>query len=301
MLPDLPRLRIKQDFVQLSSKHPVRIHDVGLQPDFPLHDHEFAELCLVWSGQGRHLTDEGGRRLVPGSIIVVMPGQVHAFTRTNKLCLTNIYYLSEWMLGDLRGFSDSGSVLPLFFHESIFRRPAWSAIPHFVLTEKDRHGCRTDLDEIQLELQRPQPSHFYLRAVFSRFLYRLSRSFDRSSPFLPWNIPLEIRRVLEEIENTLIQARSFSLAETARLLGYSERHTARKFRQHLGSSIGSHYQRRRIQTACRLLLDPSRSITEVAHELAFSDGAHFTRSFREEKNMSPRDYRRIFSPKEKRS
>ena len=43
-----------------------------------------------------------------------------------------------------------------------------------------------------------------------------------------------------------------------------------------------------------LLLDDRRSITQIAHEMGFADGAHFSRSFREEKGQSPRDYRKTF-------
>ncbi len=64
-------------------------------------------------------------------MIVVMPGQVHAFRETRSLRITNVYYLSEWMMGDFRHFSDGGSVFPLFLYESIFRRPAWLQIPQY--------------------------------------------------------------------------------------------------------------------------------------------------------------------------
>ena len=86
------------------------------------------------------------------------------------------------------------------------------------------------------------------------------------------------------------------LMQVAREAGISLRHAARLFRAHVGTSLGRHYQRRRVLLACNLLVDPVRTVTEVAHELGYADGPHFTRCFRSEKGITPRRYREIYLP-----
>lgn len=288
-----PRLHIGQDLVMLSAKHPIRIHSGLAQPDYPPHDHEFAEICIVLSGSGLHVTGEGERPLKMGNMIVVMPGQVHAFRGTRGLRITNIYYLSEWMMGDFRHFSDGGSVFPLFLYESIFRRPAWLQVPQYSLNPEELDTARRELTELEEELGHDEPSQFFLRATFSRFLYRAAKAFDRSAGLPKWQLPSDVRHLLDGMEDALSKRAAFSLPEILKEIRLSERHASRRFRAAVGSGLWEYYQRRRIQIACHLLLDAGRSVTQIAHEMGFADGAHFSRSFRAAKGQSPREYRKI--------
>ncbi len=294
MPPLRPAFRISQNEVRLSSREPVRIQEIGAQSDYPPHDHEFAELCLVWSGRGWNRTAEGRVPLRAGSMIVMMPGQVHAFEGNVHLKVSNIYYLSEWLLGDLRAFSDGGAILPLFLFQSIFQRPAWNEVPLFQLKRDELAMCRRDLDDLQEELDRARPAPFYLRATFLRFLYRCARAFERAGAHPPWAVPTGVRRLLDGIEVVLGERRVFGLAQVAREARLSPRHAARLFQTHVGTSLGRHYRRRRTHLACNLLVDSARTVTEVAHELGYADGPHFTRCFHAEQGMTPSRYRKIY-------
>ena len=289
-----PRYRISQEDVRLSSRRPIRVQEVVPQPDCPPHDHEFAELCVVWSGRGWHRTAEGLRPLRAGSMIVMMPGQVHAFEKNRRMISSNLYYLSEWLLGDLRTISDGGSIMPLFLFESLFRRPAWKEVPLFQLDAGELAAARRDLDDLRKEQEQPAPSAFYLRATFLRLLYRCARAFEREGAHPARLVSAEAQRLLDAIESTLGERRPFGLARIAGEAGLSPRHAGRLFHASVGTSLGRHYQRRRVHLACNLLVDPARTITEVAHELGYADGPHFTRCFRAEKGVSPRAYRKTY-------
>jgi len=63
------------------------------------------------------------------------------------------------------------------------------------------------------------------------------------------------------------------------------------FRQELGITPITYIRRYRIRQACDLLQNSEKSITQVALAVGFSDGAHFTRTFQREMNMTPRAYR----------
>jgi AraC-like DNA-binding protein len=289
-----PAFRVSQEQVCLSARRPIRVQEVLPQPDFPPHDHEFAELCIIWSGTGWHRTPEGRVPLRKGSMIVMMPGQIHAFEGNRRLESTNIYYLSEWLLGDLRAFADGGAVLPLFFFQSLLGRTARQSVPVFALETEELDAMRRDLDDLRRELTGQTPAPFYLRATFLRFLFRSARAFERAESRPSWTVPGPIRRLLDEIEVILSERRAFDLESVARAAGLSSRHAARLFSAHVGMSLGRHYQCRRIQLACNLLVDPSRNVTTVAHELGFADGPHFTRCFRAAKGVTPQTYRRVY-------
>lgn len=294
-MPNLvPRFRISQEQVRLESRRPVRVQPDIRQVDYPPHDHEFAEISIVWSGRGWHRTREGLQPLQAGSMIVMMPGQVHAFEKTRGLISTNVYYLSEWLLGDLRGYADGGRLLPLFLFQSLFKRPAWQEVPLFQLSSEDQEASRRDLADLHRELSLPEPSAFYLRTTFLRFLYRSARAFGTSGSVADWAVPAEVQRLLDEVEVALAERRALSMEQAVRRAGLSRRHASRKFKEHIGMSLARYYQRRRIHVACALLLDPARSVTSVAYELGFADGAHFTRSFHAEMGVSPRGYQQTY-------
>jgi AraC-like DNA-binding protein len=81
-----------------------------------------------------------------------------------------------------------------------------------------------------------------------------------------------------------------TLAELARLLNLSsrtlDRHLAREGSRYLEIS-----KRIRHEKACALLAS-GQSITQIAYDLGYKDGANFTRAFRREAGVSPSDYRR---------
>ena len=290
-----PLFRISQDYVQLSARRPVRLKD-QTQGDYGAHDHEFAELCIIWGGTGLHITSDGARPLQRGSMIVMMPGQVHAFDQTRNMVTTNIYYLSEWLVENTRFFADSGAIIPLFLAECLYRQPTWQQrVPQFELNTRELRGVRRDLLELMAELEQPSPSLFFLRATFFRLLYRFAKAFERTPDHAAIQTPpTDVERLLSSVEIALSQRREFSVDDAAHDAGISRRHASRRFRQHVGMSLARYYQRRRIHLACNLLLDSAHSVTDVAHELNFSDGAHFCRAFAAERGMSPREFRKVF-------
>jgi AraC-like DNA-binding protein len=80
-------------------------------------------------------------------------------------------------------------------------------------------------------------------------------------------------------------------------LGMSVRYLHMLFRS-AGTSPFRWIQEQRLDTAARLLADPShagRSVTDIAFTIGFTDGAHFSRTFRSRFGAPPRDYRREHS------
>lgn len=74
-------------------------------------------------------------------------------------------------------------------------------------------------------------------------------------------------------------------------LKVSTRQLERLFSDTLAASPASAYRRMRLRYARRLLETTSKSVTEIAVEAGFCDGAHFARQFRGQFGLSPRDAR----------
>ncbi|HYL23059.1 MAG TPA: AraC family transcriptional regulator [Burkholderiales bacterium] len=87
-------------------------------------------------------------------------------------------------------------------------------------------------------------------------------------------------------------AEPVGLEHAAREAGLSPFHFLRVFARVLGVTPHQYVLRLRLREAARLLLDASRSITDIALDCGFADLSNFVRTFRRAAGVSPREFRR---------
>ena len=63
------------------------------------------------------------------------------------------------------------------------------------------------------------------------------------------------------------------------------------FQRVMGQTVANYHQRMRCESAARLLATSAKPVTEIAHELGFSNSQFFARSFRRYTGFSPSVYR----------
>jgi AraC family transcriptional regulator len=104
--------------------------------------------------------------------------------------------------------------------------------------------------------------------------------------------PAWLGRVREMIDSS-DPRKTVSMARLHELVRIHPVHLTRQFKRHFGCTIRDYMQYRRIRAAAALVADGSLSLTEVAHQCAFADQAHFCRSFRSLAKLTARDYRTL--------
>ncbi|EIP97948.1 transcriptional regulator containing an amidase domain and an AraC-type DNA-binding HTH domain [Opitutaceae bacterium TAV1] len=291
--PLSPRKTIRQDSVQLSHRRPVRIHPFSNHGDYPLHDHEFYEICLILRGRAEHLSDDGVCPLRRGSVVIMPPGRVHGLRKPAGLNGVNIYYLAPWLLGDPMLLRQRPLAL-LFLGKTLFpagtvRTPILFEVSSPALTRLERM-----MEEITAEYAHPFASLFSVRLLFLRFLHELSREYEirHGGSGIPFHE--EVWAAILLIEQCVQQNRRFRVSDLARQIGCSAGHLHRLFCGATGAGPMEYFQARRMQHAARLVLDPELNLTEVAYQVGCADSAHFSRCFRRHMGMTPRDYKRNF-------
>lgn len=286
---------ISQKKVLISAARPVRIQELPAQRDIGDHDHDYHEIFVVMSGKVWHRTETDAGWLSKGSVAVVPPGKTHAFERTENFSLINIYYLAEWLLSDFRSIWEQEGLMPLFFGTNLFSKPLLAGIPVFELSSVELKLCAGELKTMLGELARKKPSTLFLKSSLLKVLIFLSRAFLRRHSAHPdGSFRKEFWLVLDQVERVLDEGKMLSVKEVAVKCGFSEDHLTRVFKEEGGLPIMEYYQKRRVQRACTGLLNPLRSITEIAYELGYADGAHFHRHFLKWQKMSPRQYRKTY-------
>ena len=86
------------------------------------------------------------------------------------------------------------------------------------------------------------------------------------------------------------------MPELARAANVSESHLYRLFRGVHGMPPAEFIERTRIDRACRLLLESSMSVTELALELGFKTSQHFATVFKKYKGVTPSAWRNAGAP-----
>lgn len=98
-----------------------------------------------------------------------------------------------------------------------------------------------------------------------------------------------VREVCRLIENRLDAP--LPRAEAAASVGISDSTLGRLFQERLGLSYREYVLRVRMAHAQRALVDPRKSVSEVAHDVGYSYTSAFTRAFVGVCGVSPREYR----------
>jgi LacI family transcriptional regulator len=82
--------------------------------------------------------------------------------------------------------------------------------------------------------------------------------------------------------------------DVARSAGLSRRALERRFRSEIGSTILEHIRKARTEQICRMLVETSLPVGEIAESLGFEDVQHFSRYFRSAREVTPLAYRKSF-------
>jgi AraC-like DNA-binding protein/mannose-6-phosphate isomerase-like protein (cupin superfamily) len=260
------------------------------------HGHKYCELGFVVSGSARHLTRSGRFEAGAGSVHFVPLHQVHAFNECRTWYVVNVCYLADWIVDDLRLLRREESLLGLFLSPELFMHVCQPAAVDCSLNPDEWRLCMEEIDNIAGEQARPTPSHMFVRACLQKLLLTVARAAAREYSEYPGvELPRAAWRAIEIVEEGMLRRELPTVAALAREVGLSESHFCREFRKALGRTPKDYLQVRRIQHACKLLLNPDQTITEVAMELGFATGAHFCSAFRKYRGVSPREYRKHYA------
>ena len=115
---------------------------------------------------------------------------------------------------------------------------------------------------------------------------------DHAAPDHTENLPpLDIQKIQRYFSENF--ASEISIAELCRLTAMSSSSLQRHFRKAFGTTPAAYLKEIRLAAACRLLLNSTRSVKEIAELTGFRDPGYFIRIFRQVYHCPPGKYRQI--------
>jgi len=245
-----------------------------------LHAHRYFEIFLFEKGGGRHIIDNTVHELKDRHVHIVQPGVVHLVQRNSGTRGKVLLFSFDTSLGTNSMLSDSLIWFyynPLISPVSHLSEAAFSKLMQLVELMQAGDTGISDTGEHRA----------YLCSLFSAFLLTLKHNF--SGKPRPGNDRLA-SDFIKLVDNYYQEG--LSVSDYAHKLNISEKTLCREVKKQTALTPARIVRERVLLEACRLLANTSLIIKEIAYQLHFSDTAHFTRVFKQEKHCTPQEYRR---------
>jgi AraC-like DNA-binding protein len=117
---------------------------------------------------------------------------------------------------------------------------------------------------------------------------------DASHPVTPAWIPQACRLLAAELD------RSDAPRAIAAQIGVPYETFRKVFQRTIGDSPGRYHMTRRIDAACKLLLETDLTLAAIAERLGFANEFHFSRRFKQIAGLAPREFRRQMPQRNRR-
>lgn len=160
-------------------------------------------------------------------------------------------------------------------------RPVWPI--------NDMAAVRAQLNELVRLSQSPQTDGVADRV--DRVSERLILETWLSPPLAAAGMT-SIQRVLTSLQKNPGQAADFDALAAKH--GLSPSTFRRRWVEAIGKPPARYLQELRMREACRMLVETDRPIHEVANAVGFEDELYFSRRFKQELRMAPRNYRQAY-------
>lgn len=259
----------------------------------PLHSHDYLELAYILKGWTRHTLNGKSQRLKAGQYMILDYSEVHSYDVVSENLIV-INCLFKPSVVDI-ALSDCCSFRELLSHYMI-------NIGYTIGPSQSKEKIFFDSDgEILLLLQKIQEEYQnkktgyrqLIRSSLIEIIIKTMRKMEDKHLSVMKKYDenmMQIVLMINQNPNT-----ADSLSELAARLNMSVGNLSRRFRLATGYRFSEYLQKKRIEQACRLLINTREKIPEIALQSGYSDLKFFNRIFKKNVGETPTQYRKRFS------
>ena len=252
----------------------------------PLHTHEFIELVYVLSGRAEEYVDDLHYTAEAGDMIFIHQGSRHSFFADADYAYMNICFSPEHLTESVLTPTNAFSLLSLAtFNE--MRNDAVSGKISF--PPEERGEIEAILAAMHAEEKGGLPSwdtvmENYLNILITKMLRRYRLPLPEEELDGMWQ---ELSDYIDANLNTKL-----TLTDLAQKCFYNPSYFSRIFKEKFGMSPFEYIQRKRVDSAMRLLRESNLPVDEISLRAGFSDRSGFYHAFSKYAGSSPTDYRK---------
>ena len=258
----------------------LQIGTAHMQPNtrVGVHSHvDFFELTAVTSGKGIISTNNVPVPVGEGDIYVSFPFDGHMLDSDSEEVMNYnflaFFIKSNELLQDMEKLVLSNKSPS----ERIIRNETLSALLTSAISEMKKER------KYQKE---------YLESLFTQIVIQVIRSFNKhyAVPSAPNKREELCYQVMDYINSNIYSIRS--LSELSKHFSYDYTYISKIFTQTTSQSISEYYRFQRLEVAKELIRRGEFKLTEIAEKLNYSSIYAFSKAFKSQYSVSPREYRK---------
>lgn len=267
----------------------------------PMHTHNFYELNIVMSGNGKHVINNSTFHITSGDVFIMPPNISHGYSFDSKkysifhlLFNKQFFQKHETHLGNLSGYQILFNIEPLirnqnnalnnFLHINITENYNLTRIFDELTLLESEHKGNTELKKEHLAL--------YVIAKICDMIEDEKEAYAGEKRYL-----FDLLKSVEYIHSNFGEKIELQTLYTISCMSRSS--YIRYFKQLLNCPPIDYIQNYRLRQAKSMLKHTNNSLTAIANDCGFCDSAHFSRLFKNKYQVSPSKYRSMIKMMEK--
>ena len=195
------------------------------------------------------------------------------------------------------GILDHHSATTHWHYVDQFRRdyPRVELKPDFFITQSDRIYCAASLNalaDIVVHIIFEIYGRNAAQHVERNFSHEIRKPYEQQR-YLEGAVDRHPDELISQIQfwmRTNLNA-NLSMAQLAKQFGISQRTLTRRFKAANGINAIKFWQRQKVEMAKELLASSNLSIQEISYQVGYQDQGQLTRLFKQELDLTPREYR----------
>lgn len=269
--------------------YPYTVYLCTIPQDFnevPLHWHEEMEIIYIKKGKGVVSVNLTDFQVARGSIIFVLPGQLHAIYTLDpeeRMEYENIIFNPGILLANQADSCSKNYLQPLFSGSLLIPVHFAPDHPHY----KQIAGILDNCDRIRTE--KPFGEILYIKSQLFMLFFVLENQCQLSEPAIENMKSLErMKAVIKYVE--LHYAEPISVETAAKQASLSMSHFMKCFKETFHCSFVDYLKDYRLTMAARMMVHSEGNVLDVATRAGFNNLSYFTRCFKKKYGVTPGKY-----------
>lgn len=251
------------------------------------HYHDYLEFAYIFSGEAEHrLGNNASTTLTTGDYFIIDYDTAHDyFSEKQNLTIINCLFLPEFINDNFAGIKSFDDLCERYFLRIAGRK---------INAPTSNQVFKDDgiIGELFLKLydEYTQKRDGYLeimRCVLCEIIIETVRKVGSRKHMAP--ITTHILEVVDEN-----YSEPLNLSAICKEKFFSLPYASMRFKDDMGITFTEHLQNRRIEEACRLLIDTNNPISRIGEAVGYKSTKFFNKIFKQVTKITPSEYRRNY-------
>jgi len=277
-----------KEYADLAKKEKIVI-DIHDRPGVHYHKHDFLELSYVLEGCANHTLEGVSSVLSKGDYFIIDYNKRHKYVQIGDTPFTiiNCLFVPRLIDETLKDCRQLGEVVNNYLIRFDFCRLK-DHPTKFIYHDEDGHIGQW-FDCLCKEYATKNMGYLEtMRCYLILILIDIMRQIQ--APDVPETGNEMIRYITDYVEQNF--AEKMCLGEITGKYNYSLAHISHTFKAEMGMTFQEYLQSVRIKESCRLLINTSKKVADIATLVGYTNVKFFNQVFKRQTGMTPRQFRK---------